>query len=222
MYRIIDFKRDRIDDKGQVLAIEYDPNRSARLALVEYPDKERRYILAPLDLNVGDHVISTRDHEIEIRPGNCMPLSRIPLGTGIHNIELRPGQGGQIVRSAGSTAQLMAKEGGYAHVRLPSSEVRMIPVNCAATIGQVSNVEHETISIGKAGRLRWMGRRGHVRGAAMNPVDHPHGGGEGKSPQGNPHPVSPWGQKSKGLKTRSKRKYSDVHIVRRRMNKRKS
>jgi len=222
MYRIIDFKRDRLDEKANVIAIEYDPNRTCRIALVEYADKERRYILAPLELNVGDQIISTRDQDVDIRPGNCMPLSRIPLGTAFHNLELTPGKGGQIVRSAGTSAQLMAKEGDFAHVRLPSSEVRKISVKCVATIGQVGNVEHESKSYGKAGRVRWMGRRGQVRGVAMNPVDHPHGGGEGKAPQGNPHPVSPWGKATKGLRTRTDRKYSNPYIVRRRTNKRKS
>jgi large subunit ribosomal protein L2 len=216
MYRLIDFKRDRIDAVANVLAIEYDPNRSSRIALIEYPDKQRSYIIAPLELKVGDTVVSTFDPEAEIKPGNCMPIANIPLGTAIHNIELQPGQGGQIVRSAGTAAQIMAKEGEEAHIRLPSSEVRKIRTNCRATIGQIGNVEHESISIGKAGRSRWLGRRGKVRGVAMNPVDHPHGGGEGKSPQGNPHPVTPWGKPTKGYKTRQKRKYSDKNIVRRR------
>ena len=216
MYRLIDFKRDRLDQEATVLAIEYDPNRSARIALIQYPDQTKSYIVAPLELQVGQKIISTQEKDIEIRPGNCMPINKIPLGIAIHNIELRPGKGAQIVRSAGASAILMAKEGAYAHVRMPSSEIRKIGVNCRATIGQVGNVEHETRSLGKAGRSRWLGRRGHVRGAAMNPVDHPHGGGEGKSPQGNPHPVSPWGQASKGLKTRTKKKYSNPFIVKRR------
>ncbi|MFA6379027.1 MAG: 50S ribosomal protein L2 [Candidatus Omnitrophota bacterium] len=216
MYRIIDFKRNRVDEAAKVLAIEYDPNRSARIALIEYPDKERSYILAPLDLHVGNEVMSTFNANVDMHPGNCMPIENIPLGTAVHNIELRPGQGGQIVRSAGASAQIMAKEGGEAHLRLPSSEVRKIKTNCRATIGQLGNVEHDSMSLGKAGRSRWLGRRGKVRGVAMNPVDHPHGGGEGKAPQGNPHPVTPWGKPTKGYKTRSKRKYSDHSIIRRR------
>lgn len=216
MYRLVDFKRDRVDQPAEVLAIEYDPNRTARIALVQYADKTKSYIIAPLELKVGDKIISTREGDVDVRAGNCLPLRKIPLGTAIHNIELAPGKGGQIVRSAGTSAQIMAKEGDFADVRLPSSEVRKIRLDCVATIGQVGNVENDSVSIGKAGRSRWLGRRGHVRGAAMNAVDHPHGGGEGKAPQGNPHPVSPWGQKSKGLKTRSKRKYSDQYIVKRR------
>ncbi len=216
MYRIIDFKRDRIDAECQVVAIEYDPNRTARIALVQYADGTKNYILAPLEVQVGHKLISTQDKDVEIRAGNCMPLQKIPLGTPVHNLELQPGKGGQIVRSAGTSAQLVARDGGFVHVRMPSSEIRRFAGNCRATIGQLGNVENETISIGKAGRSRWLGRRGHVRGAAMNPVDHPHGGGEGKAPQGNPHPVSPWGQKSKGLKTRRKRKYSTQFIVKRR------
>ncbi len=216
MYRIIDFKRDLIDVPAKVLAIEYDPNRTARIALIQYPDGKKSYILAPLEIKVGDEVISTNEADIEIKAGNCLPLSRIPLGAAIHNIELKPGKGGKIVRSAGTSAQIMAKEGGFAHVRLPSSEMRMVHLNCRATIGQLGNVENESISIGKAGRSRWLGRKGHVRGVAMNPFDHPHGGGEGKTPQGNPHPVTPWGKPTKGYKTRSKRKYSDNYIVKRR------
>lgn len=216
MYRIIDFKRNRIDQPAKVLAIEYDPNRSARIALIEYADKERSYILAPLDLKVGNEVVSTFDPNVDIQPGNCMPIANIPLGTAVHNIELMPGHGGQIVRSAGASAQIMAKEGDEAHVQLPSSEVRKIRTNCRATIGQIGNVEHESISLGKAGRSRWLGRRGMSRGVAMNPVDHPHGGGEGKAPQGNPHPVTPWGKPTKGYKTRQKRKYSNKDIIRRR------
>lgn len=216
MYRLIDFKRDRIDQPAEVIAIEYDPNRTARIALIQYQDKQKTYILAPMELRVGDKIVSTNEAEIDIKPGNCLPLSKIPLGTAIHNIELKPGKGGQIVRSAGSSAQVMAKEGDFALVRLPSTEIRKIQLNCRATIGQLSNIEHETKSLGKAGRSRWLGRRGHVRGVVMNPVDHPHGGGEGKSPQGNPHPVSPWGQATKGFKTRTKRKYSNQFIVKRR------
>ena len=215
-YRLIDFKRDRLDQEAVVLAIEYDPNRSARIALIQYPDGTKSYITAPLELKVGDKVVSSHKVDVEIKPGNCLLLKYVPLGTAIHNIEIHPGKGGQIVRSAGTSAQIMAKEGNYAHIRLPSSEVRKILLECRCTIGQIGNVEHEAILVGKAGRSRWLGLRSHVRGVVMNPVDHPHGGGEGKSPQGNPHPVSPWGQKSKGLKTRTKRKYSDRFIVRRR------
>lgn len=216
MYRVIDFKRDRIDMPAKVLAIEYDPNRSVRIALIQYADNVKAYILAPLDLKVGDEVISTIEKEVEMKAGNCLPIARIPLGTAIHNIELKAGKGGQIVRSAGTSAQIMAKEGGVAHLRLPSSEVRMIPLNCRATVGQLGNVEHDSISIGKAGRNRWLGRMPHVRGVVQNPHDHPHGGGEGKSPQGNPHPVTPWGKPTKGYKTRKPRKYSDSYIVKRR------
>lgn len=215
MLRIIDFKRDLFETPGKVLSIEYDPNRSARIALVEYPNKEKRYILAPLGLNVGDTVISSKQKDAEIKTGNCLLLRYIPSGTLIHNIELNKGQGGQVVRSAGSSAQIMAKEGGFAHIRLPSGEVRKINLDCHATIGQASNIEHEAITLGKAGRSRWRGIRPTVRGLAMNPVDHPHGGGEGKSGQGNPHPVSPWGQPTKGFKTRKKRKYSDGFIIKR-------
>ena len=216
MYRVIDFKRRRLEDVADVLAIEYDPNRSSRIALIQYADLEKSYILAPLELKVGDKIVSTCDQDIEIKAGNCMPLTKIPLGTAVHNIEMQPGKGGQIARSAGTSAQLMAKEGGFALLRMPSSEIQKVPVNCRATIGQIGNVEHETISIGKAGRSRWLGRKGHVRGVAMNPVDHPHGGGEGKAPQGNPHPVTPWGKATKGLKTRKRQKYSDQMIVKRR------
>ncbi len=216
MLRIIDFKRDLFETPGKVLSIEYDPNRSARIALVEYPNKEKRYILAPLGLNVGDTVISSKQKDAEIKIGNCLLLRYIPSGTLIHNIELNKGQGGQVVRSAGSSAQIMAKEGEFAHIRLPSGEVRKINLDCHATIGQASNIEHEAITLGKAGRSRWRGIRPTVRGLAMNPVDHPHGGGEGKSGQGNPHPVSPWGQPTKGFKTRKKRKYSDRFIIKRR------
>jgi large subunit ribosomal protein L2 len=216
MYRLIDFKRDRIDDPATVLAIEYDPNRTARIALIEYKDKAKSYILAPLDLKVGHVIESSNTQDLDIIAGNCMPLRKIPLGTAIHNIELKPGRGGKVVRSAGTSAQLIAKEGDIAHIRMPSGEVRIISIECRATIGQLSNVENETISIGKAGRSRWWGRRPQSRGVVMNPVDHPHGGGEGKSPQGNPHPVSPWGKPAKGGKTRKRRKYSDIFIVKRR------
>ncbi|MEW5895305.1 MAG: 50S ribosomal protein L2 [Candidatus Omnitrophota bacterium] len=216
MYRLVDFKRSRLDENADVLAIEYDPNRTSRIALIQYPDGEKAYIIAPLELQVGDKVNSTKEGDIEIKVGNCMPLDKIPLGTAIHNIEMRPGKGGQIARSAGTSAQLIAKEGGFALLRMPSSEVRKVPIICRATIGQIGNVQHETISIGKAGRSRWLGRKGNVRGVAMNPIDHPHGGGEGKAPQGNPHPVTPWGKATKGLKTRKRRKYSDQYIVKRR------
>jgi large subunit ribosomal protein L2 len=211
-YRIIDFKRDKWGVPAKVAAIEYDPNRSARIALLHYADGEKRYIIAPEGLKVGDTVMSGPDAEIKV--GNALPIKYIPVGTFIHNIELIPGKGGQIARAAGTYAQLMAKEGDYAHVRLPSGEVRLIHVNCMATIGQVGNVDHENIVIGKAGRNRWFGRRPHVRGTAMNPVDHPHGGGEGRT-KGR-HPVSPWGWCTKGMKTRKPKKVSDPFIVTRR------
>ncbi len=214
MIRIVDFKRDKIGLPAKVIALEYDPNRSAFLALLEYQDGERRYIIAPLELKVGDTVASGPD--VDIKPGNALPLKNIPIGTFIHNIELSKGKGGQIVRSAGTSAQLMAKEGNYAHIRLPSTEIRLIHLDCFATIGQVGNVEHGALSIGKAGRKRWLGIRPTVRGVAMNPHDHPHGGGEGKSGQGNPHPVSPWGMLTKGFKTRRHGKYSNRFIVKRR------
>lgn len=216
MYRMVDFKRDRIDQVAQVLAIEYDPNRNARIALIEYPDKVKSYIIAPLELKVGDKVISTIDKEVDFKPGNCLPLSRVPLGSAVHNVEIKPGKGAKIARSAGTSVQLTAREGEFAFLRMPSGELRKIHVQCRCTIGQVGNVEHETLSVGKAGRNRWKGRRPHVRGVVMNPVDHPHGGGEGKSPQGNPHPVTPWGKPTKGFKTRNRRKYSSPFIVRRR------
>ena len=211
-YRIIDFKRDKDGIPAKVAAIEYDPNRSAHIALLHYLDGEKRYILAPNNLRVGDRVISGSG--VEVRTGNALPLREIPLGTHVHNIELYPGHGGQLVRGAGAYGQVMAKEGKYAQVKLPSGEVRMILLECKATIGQVGNLDHENISIGKAGRNRWLGRRPKVRGVAMNPVDHPHGGGEGKS-SGGRHPVTPWGVPTKGYKTR-KRKPSDKLIVRRR------
>jgi len=216
MYRLIDFKRDTIDQPAKVIAIEYDPNRSSRIALLEYENKKRTYIIAPLDIKVGDTILSTYEADVEMKAGNCLPLKKIPLGTAIHNVELQPGKGGQIVRSAGTSAQLMAKEGDFGHLRLPSGEVRMVNLKCRATIGQIGNVEHESISLGKAGRSHWLGRKAHVRGGAMNPHDHPHGGGEGKAPQGNPHPVTPWGKPTKGFKTRKRRKYSDSLIIRRR------
>lgn len=213
-YRIIDFKRNKDGIRAKVAAIEYDPNRTANIALLHYIDGEKRYIIAPNGLVVGDFVESGESADIKI--GNCLPLKSIPTGTHIHNIELKPGKGAQLVRSAGNAAQLMAKEGQYAHIRLPSGEVRMIRLECKATIGQVGNVENENISIGKAGRKRWMGIRPTVRGSAMNPVDHPHGGGEGRSPIGRPAPVTPWGKPTLGLKTRKKNKASDKLIVRRR------
>jgi large subunit ribosomal protein L2 len=216
MLRIVDFKRNLFDTAAKVIAIEYDPNRSSRIALVEYPTKERRYIIAPVGLSVGDEILSSYQKNTEIKIGNCMPIRFIPQGTMIHNIELVKGKGGQIVRSAGSSAQIMAKEGDFGHLRLPSGEVRLISLDCVATIGQVSNVEHESISIGKAGRVRWLGIKPTVRGSAMNPHDHPHGGGEGKAGQGNPHPVTPWGVPTKGYRTRKPGKYSDRFIVKRR------
>jgi large subunit ribosomal protein L2 len=212
LYRIIDFKRKKEEVPAKVASIEYDPNRSARIALLHYLDGEKRYILAPVDLKVGDMVVSSPS--ADIKPGNALPLRNIPLGTMIHNIELKPGKGGQMARAAGASAQLVAKEGSYAQIKLPSGEVRQVHVNCKATVGQLSNVEHENLSIGKAGRKRWLGRRPHVRGVAMNPVDHPMGGGEGKS-SGGRHPVSPWGKPTKGYKTR-KPKESDRYIIKRR------
>lgn len=214
LYRRIDFKREREGAPATVIALEYDPNRSARIALLRYEDGERRYILAPLGLKVGDRVTSGPGSDI--KPGNAMQLKDMPVGTMIHNIELEPGRGGIMVRSAGTAAQLMAKEGRYALLRLPSSEVRRVLVTCRATVGQVGNVEHENISLGKAGRSRWLGRRPTVRGVVMNPIDHPHGGGEGKSPIGRKHPVTPWGKPALGVHTRRKHKPSDRLIVRRR------
>ncbi len=216
-YRIIDFKRDKDGIKATVNSIEYDPNRTANIALLYYVDGEKRYILAPIGLSVGDTVES--GDSADIKPGNALSLSSIPVGTMIHNIELKPGKGGQLVRAAGNAAQLMAKEGQYAQVRLPSGEVRMISMLCKATIGQLSNIENENIKIGKAGRKRWMGIRPTVRGVVMNPVDHPHGGGEGKSPIGRPSPVTPWGKPTLGYKTRKKNKKSDKYIVKRRNQK---
>lgn len=216
-YRIIDFKRDKDGIKAKVAGIEYDPNRTANIALLHYADGEKRYIIAPVGLKVGDIVESGEN--ADIKPGNALPLSSIPVGTEIHNIELKPGKGGQLVRAAGNAAQLMAKEGDYAQVRLPSGEVRMVSIKCKASIGQVGNIENENISIGKAGRKRWMGIRPTVRGVVMNPVDHPHGGGEGKSPIGRPSPVTPWGKPTLGLKTRKKNKSTDKFIVKRRNQK---
>ncbi len=212
LYRIIDFKRDKKDIPGKVSTIEYDPNRSARIALVTYADGEKRYILQPLGLKVGDAVIA--GDNVDILPGNALPLKNIPLGTMLHNVELKPGKGGQIARSAGSSVQLVAKEGDYASVKMPSGEIRHIAMVCYATVGQVGNIDHENVSIGKAGRNRWLGRRPHNRGVVMNPVDHPHGGGEGKT-SGGRHPVSPWGLPTKGYKTRN-RKSTDKFIVQRR------
>jgi large subunit ribosomal protein L2 len=212
-YRIIDFKRNKDGVPAKVAAIEYDPNRSARIALLHYLDGEKRYILAPVGLNVGDMVESGPD--ADIKPGNALPLENIPVGAIVHNIELQPGKGGQMVRSAGGAAQLMAKEGKYATLRLPSGEFRMVLQVCRATIGQVGNVEHENMVVGKAGRSRYLGKRPHVRGVAMNPVDHPHGGGEGRAPVGMPGPVTPWGKPALGRRTRGK-KASDRLIVRRR------
>ena len=212
-YRIIDFKRDKKGVPAKVIAIEYDPNRTAFIALLQYVDGEKRYILAPLDLKVGDTVVS--GEEADIKPGNALPLQNIPVGTLIHNIELKAGRGGQIVRSAGAYAQLMGKENGYAQVRLPSGEYRKVPLNAMATIGTVGNTDHSNVNIGKAGRKRHMGIRPTVRGVVMNPVDHPHGGGEGKSPVGMPAPVTPWGKPALGYKTRKTKKYSNRLIVKR-------
>ncbi|MCX7981559.1 MAG: 50S ribosomal protein L2 [Syntrophales bacterium] len=211
-YRIIDFRRDKIDIPAKVATIEYDPNRSARIALLHYADGEKRYIIAPDKLAVGDVVISSE--QADIKPGNALPLKNIPLGTLIHNVELKPGRGGQLIRSAGGYGQLMAKEEGYAQIRLPSGEVRKVRLECRATVGQVGNLDHENISIGKAGRSRWLGRRPKVRGVAMNPIDHPMGGGEGKT-SGGRHPCTPWGKPTKGHKTR-RNKSTDKYIVKRR------
>ncbi len=213
LYRIIDFKRDKDGIPAKVFSIEYDPNRSARIALLHYADGEKRYIIAPKDLMVGDVVMSGEN--AEIKPGNALPLRNIPLGTFIYNLEYFPGRGGKIARSAGTYCQLLAKEGEYAHVKLPSGEVRLFKLDCKATIGQVSNEDHINITYGKAGRMRWLGRRPHVRGVAMNPCDHPLGGGEGRS-HGGRHPCTPWGKPTKGYKTRKKGKASDRLIVKRR------
>ena len=213
LYRIVDFKRDKDGIPAKVAGIEYDPNRSANIALLVYADGEKRYIIAPEGLKDGDTVMSGAT--AEIRTGNCLPLRNIPIGAAVHNIELLPGRGGQIVRSAGAEAQLMAKEGKYATLRLPSGEMRMVPIDCRATIGVVGNGDHELVKIGKAGRTRHMGIRPTVRGSAMNPNDHPHGGGEGKAPVGHPGPMTPWGKKALGLKTRKGKKASDKLIVRR-------
>jgi len=211
-YRLIDFRRDKRDIPATVATIEYDPNRSARIALLHYKDGEKRYILAPLSLNVGDTVMAGEN--AEFRPGNALPIRRIPIGTLIHNVELKKGKGGQLIRSAGSYAQIMAKEGAYAHLRMPSGEVRLVHQDCCATIGQVGNLDHENISIGKAGRNRWLGRKPRNRGVAMNPVDHPMGGGEGRS-SGGRHPCTPWGVPTKGFKTR-KNKRTSTYIIKQR------
>ena len=216
-YRIIDFKRNKDGIPATVKAIEYDPNRTCFIALLYYADGEKRYILAPLGLKVGDTVMS--GPEADIKPGNCLPIENIPLGTLIHNVEIKVGRGGQMVRSAGTAAQLMAKEGAYAQVRLPSGEVRKVAMNARATVGQVGNTDHSNVRVGKAGRSRHMGIRPTVRGVVMNPCDHPHGGGEGKSPVGMPAPMSPWGKKTQGVKTRKHRKYSDKLIISRKSKK---
>ena len=216
-YRIIDFKRDKVGMPAEVKTIEYDPNRTAFIALVQYEDGEKRYILAPHGLKVGDHVVSGEG--ADIKPGNCLPIANIPLGTMIHNIELYPGRGGQLVRSAGAAAQLMAKEGTDAQIRMPSGEVRIVRTNCMATIGQVGNLDHENIQIGKAGRKRHMGWRPTVRGSVMNPCDHPHGGGEGRAPIGRSGPVTPWGKPALGYKTRKTKNPTNKFIVKRRNSK---
>src|SRR2546426_8895546 len=214
LYRILDFRRDKRDIPAKVTTLEYDPNRSARIALLTYADGEKRYILAPHGLKVGDTLVA--GDNVDILPGNCLPLKNIPLGTQIHNVELRPGKGGQIARSAGSSVQLVAKEGDYASVKMPSGEIRKINMECVATIGQVGNIDHENVSIGKAGRSRWKGIRPHVRGVAMNPVDHPLGGGEGKT-SGGRNPVTPWGQPTRGYKTRSNKRTQKMIVRDRRV-----
>jgi large subunit ribosomal protein L2 len=212
-YRVIDFRRDKIDVPGEAETIEYDPNRSAFISLIKYRDGERRYILAPVKLKQGDMIVSS-NNQVDILPGNAMPLRYIPLGTIVHNIEMKKDKGGQLAKAAGSGAQVLAKEGEYAQLRLPSSEIRKVHLDCRATIGQVGNMDHQNISIGKAGRNRWKGKKPHVRGAAMNPIDHPHGGGEGKA-KGGRNPVTPWGKPTKGYKTR-RNKRTQKYIVRRR------
>ena len=214
-YRIIDFKRNKFDSSGVIESIEYDPNRSPRIALVKYDDGDKKYIIAPEGLKVGDKILSSIGNKIPFKTGNAMPIGKIPEGLLIHNVELKPGKGAQMVRSAGSYARIMANEGGMVTLKLPSGELRMISEQCIATIGTVGNKSHENISIGKAGRARWMGRRPKVRGVAMNPVDHPHGGGEGKT-SGGRHPVSPWGTPAKGFRTRKKKNVSDRYIIKRR------
>ena len=216
-YRLIDFKRDKFDVTAEVKTLEYDPNRSAHIALVEYADGEKRYILAPAGLKVGDKIVAGPNADIKV--GNALPLTNIPTGTFVHNVELYPGRGGQLARSAGNSAQLMAKENGYALLRLPSGELRNVPANCMATVGTVGNVDHENVKIGKAGRMRHLGWRPTVRGSVMNPNDHPHGGGEGKAPVGRPGPCTPWGKPALGYKTRSTKKASDKLIVKRRNGK---
>lgn len=213
-YRVVDFRRDKLEVPGRVAGIEYDPNRSANLALIHYVDGEKRYIIAPAGLRVGDTVVASRKPDAEIKEGNSLVLKAIPLGTFVHNVEMKPGKGGQMARSAGNYAQVVAKEGGYGHLRLPSGEVKLINLECTATIGQVGNIDHENVEWGKAGRARWRGVRPTVRGTAMNPVDHPLGGGEGRT-KGGRHPCSPWGQLAKGLKTR-KNKRTDRFIVKKR------
>lgn len=213
-YRVIDFKRNKFDVPAKVLTLEYDPNRSAHIALIQYEDGEKRYIIAPVGLKVGYTIMN--GPASDIKPGNALPLQNIPTGTVVHNVELYPGKGGQLARAAGNSAQLMAKEGSMALLRLPSGELRNVPIGCMASIGQVSNIDHENINIGKAGRKRHMGWRPTVRGSVMNPVDHPHGGGEGKSPIGRPGPVTPWGKPTLGYKTRKKHNRSDKYIVKRR------
>src|SRR5512136_2654219 len=210
-YRIVDFRRDKREIEGKVASIQYDPNRSANIALIHYVDGEKRYVIAPLGLRVGEMIVSSQKPDTEIKEGNTLPLKYIPLGTFVHNIEMKPGKGGQLARSAGSYAQIVAKEGDYGHLRLPSGGVRLVNLTCMATIGQVGNIDHENITVGKAGKPRWLGVRPTVRGTAMNPVDHPLGGGEGRS-KGGRHPCSPWGQLSKGLKTR-KNKRTDKFII---------
>lgn len=213
-YRLIDFKRNKIDIIGTISSIEYDPYRNSRIALVNYEDGDKRYILHPRSLNIGDQILSGTKASIDV--GNALPLENIPLGTAVHNIELKPGKGGQIVRAAGTYAQIIAKEGSMVTIKLPSSEVRTINKKCYATVGQIGNIEYNNITIGKAGRKRWLGKRPRVRGVVMNPIDHPHGGGEGRSPIGKPRPVTPWGKPALGQKTRKKKKYSNQYILRRR------
>lgn len=214
LYRIIDFRRDKIGITAKVIGIEYDPNRNARIALVNYQDGEKRYILQPFGLGVGDTILAST--EAPIAWGNALPLSNVPLGTEVHNVELQPGAGGQLVRAAGAVAQVVAKEGNFVTLRLPSGEIRLVSKNCWASIGQVGNLEAFNITLGKAGRTRWLGKRPHVRGVVMNPVDHPHGGGEGRAPIGRSHPVTPWGKPALGQKTRKRKKYSSNLILRRR------
>ncbi len=214
-YRRIDWKRNKLGMSGIVQSVEYDPNRSANIALIQYQDGEKRYILHPVGLKVGDNVVSGTDRRVKVKVGNSMPLRVVPLGSEVHNVELKPGKGGQIARSAGASVQVVAKEGNFSHLKMPSGEVRLVNLDCMATIGKVGNIDHENTNSGKAGRSRWLGKRPKVRGVAMNPVDHPMGGGEGKS-SGGRHPTTPWGKKTKGLKTRRKGKGSDRYIVKRR------